>query len=81
MTDFINFLENTEVPENTILVSMDVTSLYTNIPQEVGISMVCNAYKCFHEYKPIPTHLLRKIFSKYMEPLWELKWQYLLPTW
>ena len=31
-TDFINFLESTEVPENTILVSMDVTSLYTNIP-------------------------------------------------
>ena len=36
-TDFINFMEGTRVPENTVLVSMDVTSLYTNIPQEEGI--------------------------------------------
>jgi hypothetical protein len=59
-TDFINFLEDTEVPENTILVSMDVTSLYTNIPQEEGITTVCNAYERFHNNKPpIPTHFLR----------------------
>ena len=31
-TDFITLIENTEVPSNAILVSMDVTSLYTNIP-------------------------------------------------
>ena len=36
-THFINFIENTKVPRNTILVSVDVTSLYTNIPQEEGI--------------------------------------------
>ena len=33
-THFINFLEKTKVPENTILVSMDVMSFCTNIPQE-----------------------------------------------
>ena len=33
-TDFINFIEKTKLPKNVILVSMDVTSLYTNIPQE-----------------------------------------------
>ena len=33
-THFINFLEKTKVPENTILVSMDVMSLCRNIPQE-----------------------------------------------
>ena len=33
-THFINFLEKTKVPENTIFVSMDVMSLCTNIPQE-----------------------------------------------
>ena len=28
----------------TIIVSMDVTSLYTNIPQEEGINTICIAY-------------------------------------
>ena len=32
-TDFLNFTDKTEVAKDTILVSMDVTSLYTNIPQ------------------------------------------------
>ena len=40
-TDFINFIEKTRVPENAIIVSMDITSLYTNIPQEEGIETVC----------------------------------------
>ena len=39
-TEFINFLGNTVVTENAILVSMDVTSLYANIPQEEGITTV-----------------------------------------
>ena len=47
-TDFLNFIEKTRLPKNTILVSMDVTSLYTNIPQE-GITTVCEAYKEFYE--------------------------------
>ena len=38
-THFINFFEKTMVPENTILVSMDVA----NIPQEEEINIVCNA--------------------------------------
>ena len=43
------FIESTRVPRNAFLVSMDVTSLYTNITQEVGITIVCNAYKNVHE--------------------------------
>jgi len=31
-TAFINFIERTKVPVKALLVSMDVTSLYTNIP-------------------------------------------------
>ena len=31
--DAINFTDRTKVPENAVLVSIDVTSLYTNIPQ------------------------------------------------
>ena len=38
---------------------MDVTSLYTKVPQEEGITTVCNAYECFHNNKPpIPTLFL-----------------------
>ena len=60
-THFINFLEKTKVPEDTILVSMDVTSLYTNIPQEEGIHIVCKAYDAFYKTEPpIPTHLLQR---------------------
>ena len=60
-TDFINFIERTRVPYNAILVSMDVTSLYTNIPQEEGIETVCHAYDSFYEGEsPIPTQYLKR---------------------
>ena len=63
-TEFINFIERTKVPENIFLVSMDVTSLYTNIPQEEGITIVCNAYEVFHKNNPsIPTALLKEMLG------------------
>ena len=38
---------------------MDVTSLYTNIPQEEGIQTVCEAYDAFYkDTPPIPTRRL-----------------------
>ena len=59
---FINFVDKTKVAENVTLVSMDVTSLYTNIPQEEGIDTVCKAYDTFYGSKPpIPTQYLREI--------------------
>ena len=43
-----------------MLVSMDVASVYTNIPQEEGITIVCKTYETFHLNKPpIPTLHLR----------------------
>jgi len=49
------------VPENTVLVSMDVTNLYTNIPQAKGIETVCKAYKSYYEGEsPIPTQYLKR---------------------
>ena len=63
-TDFINFVEKTKLPPNTIFVSMDVTRLYTNIPQEEGINTVCVAYEEFHQGNPpIPTRYLRELLS------------------
>ena len=62
--DFINFIEKTKVEENTVLVSMDVTSLYTNIPQEEGITTVCNAYETFYKNSPpIPTRFIREMLQ------------------
>ena len=63
-TDFLNFIEKTKLPKSTILASMDVTSLYTKIPQEKGITTVSEAYKEFsQEHSPIPTRNLREMLS------------------
>ena len=45
--------QNTKLPKNTILASMDVTSLYTkytNTPQEEGITTVCKAHEDFYMF-------------------------------
>ena len=63
-TDFISSIENTKIGQNTILVAMDVSSLYTNIPQEEGIKIACKAYETFHNNDPlIPTHYLREMLG------------------
>ena len=43
-TDFLNFIESAELPKNTFLVSM---GLYTNLPHEGGVNIVCYAYEDF----------------------------------
>ena len=63
-TDFINFIERIKLPKSAILVSMDVTSLYTNIPQREGITTVCHAYEEFHQGNPpVPTRFLSEMLS------------------
>ena len=61
-TDSINFTDRTKVPENTILVSMDVTSLYTNIPQEREYIQYARhtTLSILKDTPPIPTRLLDK---------------------
>ena len=55
-TDFVNFIERRNLPEDAFRVSLDVASLCTNIPQEEGINTVCKAYQTFcGENTPIPT--------------------------
>ena len=63
-TNFVNFIERRNLPGDAFLVSLDVASLYTNIPQEEGINTVCKAYQTFYgENTPIPTQSLRRILK------------------
>ena len=63
-TDFINFIERIKLPKSAILVSMDVTSLYSNIPQREGITTVCHAYEEFYQGNPpVSTRFLREMLS------------------
>ena len=39
-TDFVRFIENTPIPDNAIIGTLDVCSLYNNIPQEERIKVV-----------------------------------------
>ena len=43
----IKLIERIKLPKSAIVVSMDVTSLYTNIPQREGITTVCMHMKNF----------------------------------
>ena len=40
-TDFINFIENRQIPDNVVLATLNVSPLYTNSPQKEGIDVVC----------------------------------------
>ena len=59
---FITFIEEKKLGKQTFLVSMDVLSLYTSIPQEEGITTVCKAYETFHNNNPpIPTNYIKEM--------------------
>ena len=68
-TDFINFIEKTKIGKNTILVAMDVSSLYTNIPQEEGMTGNRNSMQSISDVPtsindpPIPTRYLREMLG------------------
>ena len=49
-TDFLNFTKETRAAKDTTLVSdsIDVRRLYTNIPHEEVITIVCNTYETLH---------------------------------
>ena len=64
--DFINFIENTQIP--SVLATLDVSSLYTNFPEDKGIDFVCRYYEDHYEQKlPIPTSDLRELMRLILE--------------
>jgi hypothetical protein len=62
--DFIRKIKDIgPIPENTLLVTLDVTSLYTNIPNDEGIQAVLK--RMLNDPDPdIPTHFLIKLLDK-----------------
>ena len=46
---FIRVLEDTVIPEDVILVTLDVKDLYTNIPQREGIEIACHQVAQFYK--------------------------------
>ena len=63
-TDFINFIENTVIPKEALLVTMDVTSLYTNIPADEGVDFVSQSYLDFYrKTPPIPVEYLKELLT------------------
>ena len=55
-THFVNFIENTKLPDKAVLATLDVCSLYTNIPQEEGINVICHYYdEHYQSEAPVPT--------------------------
>ena len=56
--DFINKVSNFPVPPNSLLVTMDVQSLYTSIPSNEGIASVKKKYDRYLK-KTTPTKIIR----------------------
>ena len=64
---FLNFIEEfPPLPPNALLVTADVTSLYTNIPHKVGIEAVLHFMEEYKHLLPTncpPTHIVHIIFD------------------
>ena len=58
-TAFINFIEETKISEKAVLVSMDITTLYTNISQEEpGLKQYADLTRPSTTIKLLSLHLL-----------------------
>ena len=63
--EFVNLVTSTPIPHNSILVSIDVSSLYTNIPRDDGIKATVNALKKDPNPQPLcpPTVILEEMLN------------------
>ncbi|XP_068748834.1 uncharacterized protein [Montipora capricornis] len=55
-THLINVIENTPLPDGAVLATLEVCSLYTNIPQDEGLEVVCQYYQEHYQSKYPPLH-------------------------
>ena len=66
-TDFIHKIENLNIPNNAILVTFDVVSLYTNIPNDEGIKAVAKSLRKYpppHTEPRVILQLLKEVLFK-----------------
>ena len=63
--EFIKYIESTKLPKDCILCTLDVSSLYTNIPTEDGIYAALQAIENWENKDPLcpPTSWLRKLLE------------------
>ena len=65
--DFINKINNHNIPKESIYVTLDVKSLYTSIPSPEGIATVKKAQDRY-QHKTVPTKGHNYFFSTYLMP-------------
>ena len=58
-TDYLNKTPSSDLPEDTLLVTMDVTSLYTNIPHQEGIEACREVWETKTTPKPSTKFLVQ----------------------
>lgn len=64
---FLSEILDLEIPSGCLLVTMDVTSLYTNIPHSDGIQAVIHAYSESREPKPVENSTLALLLRLILE--------------
>ena len=58
----VSILETAPFPKDSILVAIDVTNLYLNIPQDEGTAVCLDALQD-HDLLPMPRELLQTLFD------------------
>lgn len=64
---FLSDIVDLQVPQNSFLVTLDVTSLYTNIPHSDGIEAVICAYNDCDANKPVSASTLATLLKLILE--------------
>lgn len=61
--DFVDFIQEVTLPEKHILISLDVVSLFTNIPKQLVVDIVTKQWKYISAYTNIEKDLFLDIVS------------------
>ena len=62
INDFINKINNRNIPKESIFVTLDVKSLYASIPNPEGIAAVKKAHERY-QHKTVPTKVIASFLA------------------